>query len=249
MSTIRIQGIQGSMGAHVLDVPVFPDSVFTLGFPEAIGPAHAAQWYGTIAPAWEEQDGGVWESHGQAEGILSYTQTFEPYEDYVDVRSSLTNEGDEPWDQTLAFNCFNAAGCPPVRDHECIRHYVGLDGVPRKLTELPRVFGPRPTIQLYSVEGAPRGQEIPFVANFGSTPDDLTLEGWMAIVSRDGEALVAAVSKPALFLFQNMEYSCIHSAAGFGSLEPGETGTSLTRLYFVRQSIDEWYARMTEELA
>jgi len=98
------------------------------------------------------------------------------------------------------------------------------------------------------VEGGPSWRDIPFVAGFEASPDT-ALEGWLVIVARDGRRLVATASRPTLFLFQNMEYSCIHSAPGFGSLQPGETGSALTRLYFVEASVEEWHARMRRELA
>jgi len=123
---------------------------------------------------------------------------------------------------------------------------VRTQGRFRRLVEIPRKYGPRPTVQLYSVEGAPDAKGIPFVAGFQATPD-VILQGWLAIQSHDGQRLVAVASRPTLFLFQNMEYSCIHASPGFGELGPGETGEALTRLYFVRSSVEEWHQRMQEE--
>ncbi len=70
----------------------------------------------------------------------------------------------------------------------------------------------------------------------------------MAIQSRDGKRLVATASDPAMFLFQNMEYSCIHSAAGFGPLKPGESGEAVTRVYFVEAGLEDWHARMPADM-
>ena len=114
------------------------------------------------------------------------------------------------------------AMCPgnSIRDNECLRTWVRTGGEFKRLVELPRVFGPRPAVQLYSVEGAPLGKDIPFVPNFAATPD-LVIEPWMAMVSRDGKRLVATVSKPGLFLFQNREFSCIHCGTGFWRNEAG----------------------------
>ena len=95
----------------------------------------------------------------------------------------------------------------------------------------------------------PPGKDIPFVSRFQSTPDDVVIEGWMAIRTRDDKRMVAVVSKPALYTFQNREYSCIHSAPTFGALGPGETGTAFSRIYFVEASLEEWYKRMVSELA
>ncbi|MCK4750764.1 MAG: hypothetical protein KAT15_27085, partial [Bacteroidales bacterium] len=169
------------------------------------------------------------------------------FHDHVDFIIRLTNRSEETWNETQAFNCVSNRYAPSVRDHECNRHWVRTQGEFKRLIELPRVFGPRPALQLYSVEGAPEGKDIPFVDAFRSTPEDVAIEGWMAIRASDGKHLVAVVSKPALFTFQNREYSCIHSAPTFGALSPGETGTALTRVYFVEATLEDWYSRMKKE--
>lgn len=248
MSAMRVRYSNGNMFCSVTDVPAFPEGSFGLGIPEAIGDAAAARWFGSVNPAWGQLSETTCRTTGFAEGELSYAIEIQPHEDYLDIKAELTNRSARVWEQSLAFNCFCCSGADAISDHECVRHYVGVNGKPRRLVEVPRVFGPRPTIQLYNVEGAPRGRKIPFVKGFHATPD-VVLEGWMAIQSRDGRRLVAAVSKPALFLFQNMEYSCIHSAPGFGRLEPGRTGRALTRIYFSEGAIDDWYARMKRDLA
>jgi hypothetical protein len=147
----------------------------------------------------------------------------------------------------MMFNCFQCGSAPALRDHDGQRHWVRTGGEFRRLIEVPRVCGPRPAIQLYSVEKAPPGRRIPFVAGFQATPD-VVLEGWMAIQSRDGKRLAATVSKPALFLFQNLEYSCIHSAADFGEVPPVQSAEALNRLYFVEASLADWYRRLRAEL-
>lgn len=248
MPNIRFHARPGNMGSALTDVPAFPGDTFSVAIPEAIGDFAQTYWPNRIAVTWQELDNGVWRSEGKVEGELSYVATITPHEDTVDVRIALTNHSPRAWRQSLAFNCFNCGGSIAIRDHECVRHYVRMDGKFKRLIEIPRKFGPRPTVQLYSVQGALLGREIPFVANFQATPEDVVLEGWMAIQSRDGKRLVAAVSKPALFLFQNMEYSCIHSAPSFGALKPGETGEALTKLYFVESPLEKWYQRMQADL-
>ena len=47
----------------------------------------------------------------------------------------------------------------------------------------------------------------------------------------------AAVSKSCLFLFQNLECSCIRRAAGFGRLGSGETAKAVNRIHFVETSL------------
>jgi len=246
---IQFTGQPDGMYAQITGVPGFKNDLFTLNYPEAIGPANKSHWFNTIKCSWKELATGDWKGTGKVEGILEYTIDVKVYEDTVDFYQELTNHSKETWPQTLAFNCFNNGSAVSVRDHECKRHWVRSGGEFRKLIELPRVFGPRPALQLYSVEGAPPGKDIPFVEDFKSTPENLSIEGWMAIRSRDGKRLVATVSKPALFTFQNREYSCIHSAPSFGILKPGESGRAFSRLYFVEAGLEDWYQRMKKEMA
>jgi hypothetical protein len=235
------------MSCTLVDVPAFPGEGFGLGYPEAIGDVAAPYWFGSIKPTWEERPEGVWVSRGAQPGELSYTMTVTPGEDCVTAHFALKNESKRAWSNGMAFNCFQCGGAPSIRDHDCLRHWVRGGGRFLRLTEVPRVFGPRPAVQLYSVEGAPFGRDLPFVASFQSTPD-VVLEPWMAIRARDGERMVATVSQPGLFLFQNREYSCIHSGTGFGRVEPGQTAEALNRVYLLLATLEEWYERMRADL-
>lgn len=248
MPAIQVDVIQGQMSAAVHSVPGFPGDRFGLGIPECIGDASAPVWFGRLTPEWRKSDEGPWVQHGEQPGELRYDLTVRPGDDHVDLEMRLTNLSSRQWKHGMAFNCFNCGGSS-LRDNECLRHYVAERGRVRRLIQVPRVFGPRPTVQLYSVEGSPPGREVPFVANFAATPAGVTLEGWMAITSMDGKRLVAAASRPALFLFQNMEYSCIHSGPDFGAMAPGQTASALTRLYFVQASVAEWHKRVRAEMA
>lgn len=245
---IKLVPAQGMMSATATEVPVFPGVGFGLGIPEAIGDGARPVWFGRVTPEWRELGDGALESSATAEGELSYKALLAPTDDTVEIRVSLTNLSDRVWETSLAFNCFGAGGAPDVADHECVRHWVGWDGRLRRLIEVPRQYSPRPAVALWSVEGAPPGADIPFVSNFRATPPDVALEGWLAIVSRDGKRLVATASKPTLFLFQNMEYSCIHASPGFGRLAPGQTGHATNVIYFVESTLEEWHARMRREL-
>jgi hypothetical protein len=248
MAAITFTPTQSSMGARVSDVPAFPGEHFSLTIPEAIGDTARTAWPNRVsAPVWSQRGEGNWFCRAQVEDELAYTAQVTTTADIVDIRIALTNNSDRRWRHSTAFTCFNSGAAPSVIDHECTRHWVGHKGERHRLIELPRTFGPRPTVQLYSVEGQPPGEQIPFVASFRSTPN-VALEGWMAIEAKDGKRLVGIASKPALFLFQNMEFSCIHSCPSFGSLSPGETGHAATRVYFVESTIDAWHTRVKEDL-
>ncbi len=248
MEKIIFYGIPERMNSQITNVPGFEGDVFRLNFPESIGSSHNSLWFRDVTNTWEELEEGKWLGSGFKEGILEYTIHVNVHEDHVDFIMKLTNLSEDTWPETMAFNCFNNGSATSIRDHECKRHWVRTNGEFKKLIEVPRVFGPRPALQLYSVEGAPPGKEIPFVERFKSTPENVTIEGWMAIRSRDDKHMVAVVAKPALYTFQNREYSCIHSAPSFGALGPGETGTAFSRVYFVEATLEEWYDRMVSEM-
>ena len=245
---IAISFVDNRMNFAIGNIPAFPGATFRCCFPEAVGDAAETTWLlHDVEITWEQRDEGAF-CTGRRQGEVSYTVDVNPEADAVDVRLTVINESDRVWKESLAFNCLNPGATPAIIDHDCRRHWVGVGGEIKRLIEVPRVFGPRPAIQLYSVEGAPPGSQIPFVANFASTPDDLILEPWMAIQSADGGRLMGVASAPGLFLFQNMEYSCIHSAPGFGKLQPGETGEAVTRLYFAEQDVESWRDRVRADL-
>lgn len=252
------------MNGHLSNVPFVPDGCISFTLPEAIGDVTDPVWFGSIAPEWTALEDGCWRSTARSTDELSYELTVTPGEDVVDVDIEITNESDRHWDRAFAFNCFkpcrfddpedptdetesfSPGPFASVADFECVRHWTGVDGELCRLTELPRKFGPRPTIQLYDVDGAPDADSIPFVANFDATPDVVT-DGWLAIESPDSEYVVAIAADPTLFLFQNMEYSCIHSCPDFGALSPGETARARTRAYVAGTDLEGWYNRYRAE--
>jgi hypothetical protein len=228
-------------------VPDFPGDAFILNAPETIGDASQVVHVMNMPPNWTDLGNGVWRSGGQVPGELDFVLTLTPGYDTFDVHLSLTNISNRVWWNTLAFTCFNCGSANSIADHECARHWSRNQGQLKKLTQMRRRYGPRPTIQAYSIEGSTPATLLPFVNGFQATPD-LALEPWLAIQSRGGNRLAAVVSNPAAFLFQNSEYSCIHSCPSFGTLNPGQTGQALTRIYLVRAQLADWYARAQLEM-
>jgi hypothetical protein len=246
-TTLSFTPSQGTMSGSVSDIPAFPGECFSLTIPEGIGDAAQASPPNSITVQWSDAGAGRWTCVGQRPGELDYVVTVTPGADTVDVDISLTNSSPRIWEESLAFTCFNCAQSHSIADFECVRHWSRSRQQMKRLTELPRVYGPRPTIQIYGVAGARPVDQIALAAGFEATPRVL-LEGWLAIRSRDGNRVAAVVSNPSLFLFQNMEYSCIHSCPSFGRLAPGQTGTARTRVYFVEATLDAWYQRMKAEM-
>lgn len=248
MVNLRLVPDPQRMLCHVVDVPAFPGESFALAYPETIGSATKPIHFDQFDWQWSPLPGGEVRCRGGRNGELRFDLLLTPSEDQVRVRIALTNLGTRPWDRALAFNCVQCGHAPSIRDHDGLRHWVRAGGEFRRLVELPRVHGPRPTLQTYLVQGGPDLAELPFVANFGATPA-VRLEPWIAIASRAGDRWVATVSAPGLFLFHNREYSCIHAATGFGTVQPGATVLGENRVYFVPGSLAEWHARMRADLA
>jgi len=236
------------MGGQLLDAAAFPGESFDLNIPEQIGDVAQMTAEGSFGRIdWLERTPGEWTCTARATGELSYEVTLLLTHDTADIRILLTNESGRDWQHGTAFNHFATHDCPSARDFESVRHWIRVDGVFRRLHELQRVFSSRPGVQLFNVVGAPPVSQIPFANSFQATPD-FTAEGWLAVQSRDGTCLIAIVSKPALFLFQNSEFNCIHSAPDFGKLVPGQMSETQTRIYIVQSSLKDWYKRMRDEL-
>lgn len=247
---IRFTPDAGRLSGDLSEAPVFPDGdFFHLSIPEVIGDASQVSVTTDLPAIWADLGGGRWGTTGQFPGELDFAMTVTPGYDSVDIDVSVTNRSSRLWAQTLAFHCFSCQASTLLADFECSRHWARNGQLFQRLVEIPRRFSPRPTVQAYNVEGAPPVTQVPFIDAFQATPGGVVLEDWLAVVSRDGLRLAAVVSQPALFLFQNMEYSCIHSGPSFGPLGPGQTGSALTRVYLARGPLEDWHRRMRSELA
>lgn len=254
---MRLTPEHETMRAVLTDVESFPDGDFTFVFPEAIGCLDSQESYYGIEPVWERVSPDEWECRGAVEDELSYVMRITVADPLVTADIELRNESAERWRGSTAFNCFNPgswrstspgsavqSGVGDVSDYECTRHWVRSDGEFRRLVELPRTFGPRPTLQYYPLEGGPNLDSFPEEMRARVSP--ATIEEWIAIESTDGDRVVAVRSEPAYAVFQNMEYSCIHSVSSFGSLSPGESATATTTVYFVEATVREWYRSYVE---
>lgn len=242
---MKLEPVAGTMSAWLSEVPAFPGARFSLGFPEAIGDADATCWYTTLVPEFTQLDATTWLAIGRQPGELRYEMTVDlSAGDAVGVRYVVENESDRDWDQALAFNCLSCGGAWDVRDHDCERHWVGLEGEPTRLVEVERHWSNRPAIQIYGTYDGPPVQDLAFVTNFAATPKTV-LDPWMAVESRDGTKTVATVGRPSAFLFHNMEYSCIHAASSFGPVAAGGRAEAGNDLLFLDVPFEQAFARIT----
>ena len=244
MSPLDVRPAQGTMTVNVTV------DLGTLGItiPEAAGPSDRAVWFPTqFVPMNWEQRGDVWHGALEYKDVVAWSAEVTSSDDYIDIGFTLENPSDKVWESTLAFTCINPGSMNTFRDYETKRTYVRRSGKFRSLLQIPRKISSRPPVQLFSVPGAPLGMDIPFVAGFDATPVE-PAEPLLAIVSHDKRHVLAVATDRPYFLFQNCEYSCIHSCPTMGRLEPGQQGTSRTRVYLLRDTpLDEFYKRYRKD--
>jgi hypothetical protein len=210
-----------------------PRSAFTYVIPEAIGPTDGQVWGAAppmlMTPDWTQDDQGGFGYTWEREGLLRFSPRAAAFDDHVDVHISLTNLSDRAWPESSAFSCFSPRGTLPLGDFDGSRTFLLADGEWTPITRVERVFGPRPTIQLWYVSGGPR--DLPCVDMFKATPA-LQPEGVLAVRSYDERHIVAVTADRPLYLFANLEFCCIHCCPSFGALAPGETGEATHRVFF-----------------
>ena len=238
MPRITIRPSQGQMNCS-LEWPVLPGQLFRLNLPEAIVNNEGGRWgVGEIKPSWVAGPDGQQSYEVEDPGGMRLKIRMEPFEDHVDIHYEVTNLQDKPWTESLAFTCFNHGAIYSMNDFELVRTYIWRKGKAYRLADIERKFSTRPLVQLFGIEGARPWQEVDFVSKFQASPPQ-PCEPLIAIQSRDGKYVTGVAAQPALFLFQNSEYSCIHSCPTFGALKPGETGRALTRHYFLEGDIND----------
>jgi len=228
----------------------FPGGYFTYRIPEAIGDVNREVWTASprtaVHPEWKPAAGGGWYYSWERDGLLRYSALAKRNQHAVDVHMTLKNLGDKPWRDSFSFSCFNFRNMPEFADFDGSRVFVKLDGRYAPITTIARKDSPRPTIQMWYVAGGPRG--LGFVESFQAAPEVYT-DGVLAARSWDGKHLIAVASDKPLFLFNNMEFSCIHCCPSFGPLEPGQEGRALHRAYVLPETrIAELDQMLAQEL-
>jgi len=166
-----------------------------------------------------------------------------PARDYVDVEMTVRNQTEFLWHEVFAFNCLNPTGAPDFKDWTLERTYMSSQGKPLCLDRTQRVRGHVPTVGFYLPNRVQAGQESVFVRGFGATSPDRTDGSWIVTLSQPAGAYLAAAVVEAAFLFDNLDRCCIHAAAGFGDLGPGQTGTTVSRFYLAKGTLDDFRKR------
>jgi creatinine amidohydrolase len=100
-----------------------------------------------------------------------------------------------------------------------------------------------PTVGFYLPQRIPPGEESVFVRGFGATSPNRTDGSWIVTLSEPAGAYMAATTLDSVFLFDNMDRCCIHSAPSFGDVGPREGSTTVSRFYFAKGSLDDFRKR------
>lgn len=249
MGAISIEPVQHSMVVRIKSAD-FPDDSFAVTIPESIGDGSKSIWVQPMVSRieWRTNPDGSLQYELDVPDEARYAVHVTANDDTVDIEITLTNNSNRVWETSHAFTCFNGAVAYSFADHELIRTYGGHTGKLIRLIEHPRKPSERPPIQLYGVEGAPSANQTPFVAGFKAT-SPIVLEGFLAIVSKNRQGVMAVASRNPLYLFNNLEYSCIHACPNFGRPVPGNSAPAFTRLYVMRGDLESFYKRFRTDFA
>ena len=156
---------------------------------------------------------------------------------------TVRNHTEFLWHDVFAFNCLNPVQAAAFQDWKLERTYMSRQGKPFAMAGTTRVKGHMPTVGFYLPEHTKPGTESVFVRGFGGTSPDRTDGSWILTLSEPAGTYMAATATEAVFLFDNLDRCCIHAAPGFGDIGPGESSTTVSRLYLSSGTLDSFLAR------
>ena len=246
---IQLMPVQGKMQCNLLLNLEGERNIFALTVPETIGnrermllnfPETDLQWEGP------DPDGIVTTSWTK-DSVISYTLKFIPYSDYVDAKMTITNLSGDHWEDVWSFNCLNPVKAPVFKDLEMERTYMSTREGPKLLSETERTIGHRPGIGIYYSEKMELDEYWPFISSFNATSPERTNGDYLVTLSESGEAYMAAMSPNTLYLFNNLDFTCIHAAPTFGDIPAGESGTLTCRFYLAEGNLDDFIKRLGKD--
>jgi len=219
--------------------PLLPDGTWFLRLPELVVPVNAQRNevdYQEVRN-WEENDG-AWRypeiplsANGNYQGTIA--TRIESDADTVTFEISLTNQGHRPWENTLAWLCFNHH---PAQNYYRTQTYILSKGG----WELTKLTG---THSSFPVGGC----ELPW----WERNEQKASQGIIATcIQCNGEPFVIAIASPtALLLGQSSAWPCIDIGIGFGDPPAGATVSRTGRIYFHKGTLDELAARFRSEFS
>lgn len=235
-NTINIEPQQGSQFL-IVSSKCFDDSKLVCCIPEAIGPTNEEipicnNQPGFWTPTWKKGEDGCW-TYSWKSPILEYSICAFAKDNYVDIKMSLKNLMNIQWQDSHSFSCINPRDWPIFADFEGTRTFLLFEDKWKSILEIERKDSGRPTIQLWYLKDKPR--PLDFVEQFQAT-GPVYPEGVLAVRSRCGRHLIAVTADKPLYLFSNLEFSCIHCCPTFGKLAPGEEGQAFHRIFICKNT-------------
>ena len=246
MEKIRLSPQEGKMNTTA-QVPIFGNQRFSLGIPETIGERRGMILnFPGVEIHWNPpEESGAVSYRYVAEGNVDYSVRLVPDADFVDVEMRVKNVSEKGWREVFFFNCLNPTAAPAFKDWKLERTYMSKDGEPFRMDGTTRINeGPQPfmkTLQFYVHEDYDPVSK--FVEGFRSTSPDKTDGSYIMTMSEDGGSYMGATSPKSVFLFDNLDRCCIHSAPTFGDIGPGEEKKVTARLYFGKGSLEDFLKR------
>jgi formylglycine-generating enzyme required for sulfatase activity len=195
-------------------VPYMPDDRFTFFF--------EAQYQRPMEELWFNDDFTEVRVQTDPTGIESRV-VIKCGRDYIDIEIQAINHTDQDHHTTMEI-CFQPLWAPNFRDHDGSRTYMLTDKGFRSTNQINHRVMERFWCQQYLVEKPPGG-------GYDGAP---VLNGSMvALVSRDHQWAVSpsSISDRPYRLFNNWEYSCIHSNP-ISDVKAGNIRKSRQRIYF-----------------
>ena len=247
---ITLIRVQGTMHFNVVVNENDGKDIFALTIPETIGcregmvlnfPSTNIQWNGpdkdgVISVAWT------------TDSLISYYLIVVPEYDFVDVEMTISNLSAVSWHDVWSFNCLNPVSAKKFQDTLLRRTFMSTKNGPEILSKTNRTIGPRPTIGVYFHEETNNQTDFPFVNDFQATSPDRTNSNYLVTLSETKNSYMAVTSPKTLFLFNNLEYKCIHSAPNFGDIDSGKSSTLTCRFYFAKGNLQDFINRFKKEI-
>ena len=232
--------------------------IFRLCFPEVI--AHETgyvHFYQDATPQWKCINRVLQYEYTNPQSLWLKVE-LRPGADAIDIAISVKNLGSSTWPNAYAFNCLNPVNAPSFYDPNMARTWsnfvdkglVTLDNTHRVFFDHHLEHERGYARQGFRIKGRDFPEGPTLSSGFGIS-NDIALEPFMAIVSKDGQMTMGAAvaHKDAAFLWNNTGYSCIHAAYSFGDVAPGEKKRVQGRLYFIRGGLRQLYQRYKKDFS
>jgi hypothetical protein len=247
--SIMLMPNQGKMQCNIVMNIEGERNVFALTVPETIGNREKMLLnFPETNLVWEGPgDDGVVTTGWTNDSVISYSLELIPGKDFIDAAMNITNLSEDKWEDVWSFNCLNPVKATTFQDLEMDRTYMSTKEGPKRLSDTKRIIGHRPSIGVYYSEKMELDEQWAFISWFEATSLDRTDGDYLVTLSESGKTYMAATSPNTLYLFNNLDFTCIHAAPTFGNIGPGESSSLTTRFYFSEGGLKDFLKRFNKD--